>query len=142
MKNITLLIVLLLSGSISLAHHSYAPIDKTTVNSIKVTIALLQWTNPHIYIWGYVEDDSEESGYKLWGFQAGSITMMGRAGWTKDGTVEVGEEITIDYFPIKDGSAGGEILSMTHADGTVTDGDQPPKNWFRIMQENQNGEGL
>ena len=95
MKNITLLIVLLLSGSISLAHHSYAPIDKTTVNSIKVTIALLQWTNPHIYIWGYVEDDSEESGYKLWGFQAGSITMMGRAGWTKDGTVEVGEEIII-----------------------------------------------
>ena len=111
-------------------------------NSIKVTIALLQWTNPHIYIWGYVEDDSEESGYKLWGFQAGSITMMARAGWTKEGTVEVGEEVTIEYFPIKDGSAGGEVLSMIHADGTVTDGDQPPKNWFRIMQEAQNGDGL
>ncbi|OUU78279.1 MAG: hypothetical protein CBC38_07885 [Gammaproteobacteria bacterium TMED78] len=126
-----------LLGSIVSAHHSYNPIDKTTINEAVATVAKLEWSNPHIYLWAYVADETESTGYQLWAFQAGSITMMARAGWTRDDTVEIGEEIKLEYFPLKDGRPGGEILSIMHADGTITQGDVPPNMWLRAIRENE-----
>ena len=133
-------VLLLSQGPIVFAHHSYSPIDKTRLAEVSAIVAKLEWTNPHIFLWTYVVDESQESGYQLWAFETGSITMMARAGWSRDDTLKVGEKVTIEYFPLRDGRPGGEIASLTHADGTVTLGDSPPLNWRRQIREGTNGE--
>lgn len=107
------------------AHHSYAVIDNTKVLEVEAIIAKLEWVNPHMFLWAYVADESQESGYQLYAFEAGSITMMTKAGWTRDDTVTVGEKVTIEYLPLRSGEPGGSLGQMTHADGTVTPGDLP-----------------
>ena len=116
--------MLLQVASVS-AHHSYAPIDNTRILELRGIVAQLEWTNPHVFLWVYVADETEESGYKLWGFETGSITMMSKAGWLRDETFEVGEEVTIEYLPLRSGEAGGALGSITHADGRFTPGDIP-----------------
>ena len=36
------------------AHHSYAMFDGTRTATIKGTVAKLEWTNPHVFVWMYV----------------------------------------------------------------------------------------
>ena len=76
------------------------------------TIAKLEWVNPHIFLWAYVADESQESGYQLYAFEAGSITMMVKSGWTRDDTVKVGEEVTIEYLPLFSGEPGGIVSDV------------------------------
>ncbi len=107
------------------AHHSYAMFDNERIQEVTGTVAKLEWDNPHIFLWIYVADESAESGYELYAFETGSITMMAKSGWTRDDTVTVGEEVKIVYFPLFDGRPGGSLATITHADGRITDGDIP-----------------
>lgn len=118
-------VLLLLLVPPAFAHHSYSPIDNTRILELRGTVAQLEWTNPHVFLWVYVADETQESGYQLWGFETGSITMMSKAGWLRDETFEVGEEVTIEYLPLRSGEAGGSLGSITHADGRFTPGDIP-----------------
>ena len=115
-------VLLLLQVPPTLAHHSYSPIDNTRILEVTATVAQLEWTNPHVFLWAYVADETQESGYQLYAFETGSITMMVKAGWTREDTVEVGEEVTIEYLPLHSGEPGGSLGTITHADGTVTPG--------------------
>ena len=133
-------VLLLLQVPPVFAHHSYAPIDNTRILEVRATIAKLEWTNPHVFLWAYVADETQESGYQLYAFETGSITMMVKAGWTRDDTVEVGEEVTIEYLPLHSGEAGGSLGSITHADGTVTPGDIPALRFMDAIRAAENGE--
>ena len=132
-------VLLLLQVSPALTHHSYAPFDKTRVLELEATIAKLEWENPHTTLWAYVIDESQESGYQLWAFETGSISMMGKAGWSRD-AVTAGEVVTIEYFPLLDGGPGGELATLTHADGTSRRGGIPTLNWLRRIRENADGD--
>ena len=133
-------VLLLLQVPPAFAHHSYAPIDNTRILEASATIAKLEWTNPHVFLWAYVADESQESGYQLYAFETGSITMMVKAGWTREDTVEVGEEVTIEYLPLRSGEAGGSLGSITHADGTVTPGDIPALRFMDAIRAAEQGE--
>ncbi len=133
-KTIGLLGVLLLQAPAALAHHSYSMIDNSKVIEVEATIAKLEWVNPHIFLWAYVADDSQESGYQLYAFEAGSITMMAKAGWSRDGTVTVGEEVTIEYLPLFNGEPGGSLATLTHADGRYTPGDFPAVRYLEEIR--------
>jgi hypothetical protein len=118
-------VLMLLQIPPTFAHHSYALFDNTKVLEVSATVAKLEWINPHIFLWVYVADESQESGYQLYAFETGSITMMTKAGWTRDETIKVGEEVTIEYLPLRNGKPGGSLATLTHADGSVTAGDFP-----------------
>jgi len=122
------------------AHHSYSVIDNSRVLEVEATIAKLEWVNPHIFLWVYVADDSQESGYQLYAFEAGSITMMTKAGWTRDDTVKVGEKVTIEYLPLRSGKPGGSLATLTHADGTVTPGDFPAVRYLEAIRAAESGD--
>ena len=136
----TLGVLLLLQVPPAFAHHSYSPIDNTRILEARATIAKLEWTNPHVFLWAYVADETQESGYQLYAFETGSITMMVKAGWTRDGTVEVGEEVTIEYLPLHSGEPGGSLGTITHADGTVTPGDIPVLRFMDSIRAAEQGE--
>jgi hypothetical protein len=121
------------------AHHSYAVIDKSKVLEVSATVAKLEWINPHVFLWAYVADESQESGYQLYAFETGSLTMMTKAGWTRDNTIKVGEKVTIEYFPLFNGESGGELATLTQADGTVIPGDIPALKWLEQIRVAEKG---
>ncbi len=133
-------VLLLLQVPSAFAHHSYAMIDNSKVLEVSATVAKLEWINPHIFLWVYVADESQESGYQLYAFETGSITMMVKAGWTRDDTVKVGEEVTIEYFPLFNGEPGGSLATLTHADGSVTPGDFPAIRFLEQIRAAEKGE--
>jgi hypothetical protein len=122
------------------AHHSYSVIDNTRIVEVEATIAQLEWVNPHMFLWAYVADDSQDSGYQLYAFEAGSVTMMAKSGWTRDDTVEVGEVVTIEYLPLKSGEPGGSLGTITHADGRVTPGDFPALRYMEAIRAAESGD--
>jgi hypothetical protein len=108
---------LLWNGSPALAHHSYAMFDLEHKVNVSGTIAKVEWSNPHVFIWMYVAN--AKGGYDLYGFEAGAVSLLTRYGWSKT-TAKTGEKVSIEYFPLKDKRPGGAFINMTHADGTVT----------------------
>lgn len=133
-------VLLLLQVPPAFAHHSYAVIDSSRVLEVSATIAKLEWTNPHVFLWAYVADETQESGYQLYAFETGSITMMAKAGWTRDDPIKVGEKVTIEYLPLRSGEPGGSLGTLTHADGTVTPGDIPALRFIDAIRAADNGE--
>lgn len=135
-----LAIVLLLQVPLASAHHSYAVIDNSRLLEVEATIAKLEWVNPHSFLWVYVADEAQESGYQLYAFEVGSITMMTKAGWTRDDTVTAGEKVTIEYLPLRSGEPGGSLAKMTHADGSVSQGDFPAVRFADRVRAAEQGE--
>src|SRR5689334_638448 len=90
----------LLLSTAALAHHSYAMFDGTKTLTVSGAVAKLEWANPHVYVWVYVKNPSAASGYDLYAFENGSPGVLARLGWSKS-TFTVGEQITVEYWPLK-----------------------------------------
>ena len=116
-RTLWLVIALLAASTPALAHHSYALFDLSHRRSVEGTVAKLEWTNPHTFVWLYVKG---KQGYDLYSFESGSVAMLKRFGWTPE-TLAKGEKLTIEYFPLRDGRNGGAFIRAIHADGHVTD---------------------
>lgn len=112
-----------LGAPTALAHHSYAMFDTTNSAFVDGTVAKVEWVNPHTFVWLYVEKKDTPGEYDLYAFENGPITMLMRAGWTKD-TLRIGEKVTVQYFPLKDGRTGGSFVKAIHDDGTESIGDE------------------
>jgi len=112
-----------LGSSLALAHHSYAMFDLSKSVFVSGTLAKHEWVNPHTFVWLYVEKADQPGKYDLYAFENGPITMLMRYGWTKD-TLRVGEKLTVQYFPLKDGRTGGSFVKAIHEDGAESIGDE------------------
>jgi hypothetical protein len=112
-----------LGSSLALAHHSYSMFDLSKSVFVSGTLAKHEWVNPHTFVWLYVEKPGKPGEYDLYAFENGPITMLMRHGWTKD-TLRVGEKLTVQYFPLKDGRTGGSFVKAIHEDGVESIGDE------------------
>lgn len=117
--------VLLFFAGAATAHHSYAMFDGTRTLTVKGTLAKLEWTNPHVFVWVYVPN-SAQNGFDLYAFENGSPNVLARRGWSKT-TLAPGEALTIEYWPLTDGRTGGHFVQATRADGTVLQGAGGPR---------------
>jgi hypothetical protein len=114
----------LLAGLLPLlahAHHSYAMFDGTRTLTVTGTVAKLEWMNPHVYVWVYVPNAASATGYDLYAFENGSTGVLSRLGWSKT-TFAIGEKISVEFWPLKDGRPGGHFVRALHADGRVAPG--------------------
>jgi hypothetical protein len=96
--------------------------DMNTSVVVEGSVAKLEWVNPHVFVWIYVEKPAQSGQYDLYAFENGPLAMLMRHGWTKD-SLQAGEKISVHYFPLKDGRTGGYFIKAVHADGTVHIGD-------------------
>jgi hypothetical protein len=103
------------------AHHSYIMFDGSTSKSVTGTVARLEWRNPHVFVWVYVRNSSAPGGHDLYAFENGSPGLLVRMGWSKD-VLAVGETITVEYWPLKDGRNGGHFVKATRSDGRTLPG--------------------
>ena len=103
------------------AHHSYAMFDAVRTATVPGTVAKLEWTNPHVFIWVYVPNAARENGFDLYAFENGSPNVLMRRGWSKE-TFAAGEKLSITYWPLADGRTGGHFAVATRIDGSVIRG--------------------
>lgn len=97
----------------AIAHHSYAMFDQTKVLYLAGTLKELEFVNPHVWVNVTVTSDK---GSQTWQFEGGAPTQMVRLGWVKE-DFKSGEKVEIGYRPMKDGSRGGQLMSVKFADG-------------------------
>jgi hypothetical protein len=115
-KLIVALTLILTSAAAAAAHHSAAPFDTTKSKTITGTVKQVQWTNPHTWVW--VDVQNPQGGVDTWGIEGMSPNYLARRGWSKD-TLKVGDKITVDIRPLKDGSPGGMFVQATLASGKI-----------------------
>jgi hypothetical protein len=112
--SLALTTILMGLGAPALAHHSFAMFDQTKPLTIKGTVVKLQWRNPHVYIAMKVKDSSgQTAGYLL---EGSSPNELLRWGWKLD-SVKVGDIVTAQIYPLRDGRPGGLLFKVITANG-------------------------
>ena len=92
------------------AHHSFAAqYDRTKPHVIAGTVTKIEWTNPHIYLYVAVKDDTGKE--TVWAVEGMAPNALYRQGWRPD-TVNVGDTITVEGWLARDGS---HLLNMGSA---------------------------
>lgn len=96
------------------AHHSFAMFDQSKVVQISGTVKEYELINPHVWLHLTIVNDKGDS--STWVFEGGSAQQMVRLGWTKD-KIHIGGKVEIGYRPMKDGSRGGQLMTIRFLDG-------------------------
>jgi Family of unknown function (DUF6152) len=110
-----LTLVLSLTARVAPAHHSFAVFFDTDSQLRKVTgvVKEFRFTNPH----GVVTLAVAEGGRQvIWRAETNSPSILRRRGWSAD-SLQVGEKITIEGWPARDGSRYLRLRSATRANG-------------------------
>jgi hypothetical protein len=114
------------------AHHSFAMFDGDRTVQISGVVREFQWVNPHTWIQLAVPRDGRST---EWSIEGRSPNVLARRGWNRN-TLRPGEQVTLTIHPLKDGRAGGAIVSVRFADGRVLDADTPSAVDTREEQRN------
>jgi Family of unknown function (DUF6152) len=96
------------------AHHSFAMFEPTKTLTFKGTIKTFQWTNPHVIVWVLVQPDGGGAAQE-WSLETTSPGVLTRAGWTRT-SLKAGDRVTVVLNPLRDGSHGGSLNSVTLLD--------------------------
>ena len=117
MKIITMALIVLglaVSSFQASAHHSFAAeFDSNKPMTIRGNVTRIAWTNPHVWIYLNVQD---ESGKMVnWGFEMGAPQQVRRQGWDRN-TLKTGDEIIVEGFLARDGSPRMNARNITWAE--------------------------
>lgn len=113
-------VVVLTAGARLLGHHSFAAqYDASKAIRLAGTLTKVQWTNPHIYFYLDVKDESGQ--VVNWGCEAGSPGALSRRGF-KRGNLKIGDTIIVDGYRARDGSHLMDARRVTLPDGRIVSG--------------------
>ena len=96
------------------AHHSAVQYDFTKAAKITGVVVKFQAINPHMRLTLRVTDGKGTRDLEIEGH---STNNMYRAGY-RNGMIEVGDTITVDVAPLRDGREGGYMIAAVTATGT------------------------
>ena len=95
----------------AVAHHSFAMFDNKQEMTLDGTVKEFQWTNPHSWVQLVAKDPKTGKDIE-WSIEAGSPNGLARQGWSRH-SAKPGDKAQIVIHPLKDGSAGGSLVSLT-----------------------------
>lgn len=101
------------------AHHgSRVSYDLTKPVTMKGTVTLFGWQNPHAFLGYEVKDD--HGNMTTWGAELAETPsqLETRRGWSKD-TLKPGDQITITVFPSKVGATRGLLSKLVLNDKVI-----------------------
>jgi hypothetical protein len=104
------------------AHHSFAMFDRSKTETIAGNVKEIELINPHGWLRVMVADAGGVQ--SEWSLELGGAGQLGRVGWTQN-AVHPGDKVTVKLHPLRDGSYGGQLISVTLPNGTVL-GQRPP----------------
>jgi hypothetical protein len=96
------------------AHHSTAMFDQSKLVYVSGLVKQFEYINPHAWLHLTIANDKGEM--STWSFEAGSPAQLLRLGWSKD-DFKIGETLKVGYRPLRDGSRGGQLMSVTFTNG-------------------------
>lgn len=97
-----LVIGLFLAPLAAFSHHSFsAQFDSNKPLTLRGTVAKLEWTNPHS--WLYVDTKDESGKAVQWRCELVSPNQLRRAGVTRD-TIKIGDEVTVEGNRAREGA--------------------------------------
>jgi hypothetical protein len=91
-----------------------ATFDTTRTFTMICAVKEFQWVNPHS--WLICMAPNEQGVTQEFRFEGVPPAILTRSGWTED-TLLVGDRISLDYHPLKDGSPGGAYVAVTLPNG-------------------------
>jgi len=98
-----------------LAHHSFAAeFDVSKPVTIKGKVVVMEWRNPHSWI--YIDVTGPDGKVERWAVEGGAPNALIRRGWNKN-SLPVGLEITVEGFQAKDGALRANGRDITFPDG-------------------------
>ena len=114
--NRVLLCLMVLCGAAApaLAHHSFAMYEPTKTLTLKGTVKTFQWTNPHVVVWILVQPEGGGAPQE-WSLETTSPGVLTRNGWTRN-SLKPGDRVSVTFSPLRDGSHGGGLNSVTLVD--------------------------
>jgi hypothetical protein len=107
------------AASPALAHHSFAMFDRSKQVTLVGTVKEFQYTNPHS--WLYLVVMTPSGAADEWTIEALSPNVLSRAGWKKN-SITAGQKVTVLISPLRDGTHGGNLISVTLPDGVTLGG--------------------
>lgn len=101
----------------AVAHHSFAVFfDETKSVTVSGSVTEFRFTNPHAII--EITRKTPQGQIETWRAETNAVTLLRRRGWTAD-SLKVGETVTIDGWPSRDGSRYLRVRRVVRSDGTV-----------------------
>lgn len=105
---------LVFTGS-AFAHHGFnAEFDASKSMRWMGIVTKVEWTNPHARF--YIDVKDSNGTVTNWNFEMGSPLQLRRQGWTRD-SLKVGDQVTVEGYPAKDGAKMASAKKVTLADG-------------------------
>lgn len=105
---------LVLASAPARAHHSFAAeYDSTKPVKLTGAVTKFDWTNPHVYFFIDVEDETTGR-VTNWAFEMAAPSALKPSGWTRT-TMKIGDVVTVDGTRAKDGGFHGNARSVTLA---------------------------
>lgn len=102
-------------SSPAMAHHSAAMFDAKATQTVSGSVTAIEWTNPHV--WLSVRASGVEAGKpSVWHFEMVGPAALARLGFNRE-MLSPGTAVTVEHHPLRDGRPGGQLLSVTFADG-------------------------
>jgi hypothetical protein len=96
------------------AHHSFAMYEPFKSFTFKATVKTFQWTNPHVVLWVLVQPDGGGAAQE-WSLETTSPGVLTRCGWARL-SFKPGDRVSVTFSPLRDGSHGGQLHSVTLLD--------------------------
>ena len=96
------------------AHHAFAMFDQSKVLYLSGTVKQFEFVNPHAWLHVAILNDKGDAA--TWSFEGGSPSQLVALGWASDHP-RIGETIEVGFRPMKDGSRGGQLMSVKFANG-------------------------
>jgi hypothetical protein len=117
-RSIPVLTVLavLLGATPALPHHSNVAFEVNKIVTLTGVVTEFRWVNPHTWI-GLSVDDGKGA-KTVWAIEGRAPGVLARAGWSRS-SMKVGDTVTVDFSPAKDGSKTGLVARVTKSDGTI-----------------------
>ena len=92
---------MLIAAAPVMAHHAFsAEFDATKPVTIRGFVTKVDWTNPHVWVYLDVKDDS--GAWKNWGFEMGAPHQLQTRGWTRE-LLKIGDELIVNGMMAKSG---------------------------------------
>ena len=105
-----------------LAHHGTASFDTARDLTLKGTVTDWIWANPHCFL---KFDAKDETGtVRNWAVEVSNPTDMTKRGWARS-SFKVGDMVTVDLQPVKNGAPIGRLQTVILADGSTLSANGP-----------------
>jgi Family of unknown function (DUF6152) len=98
----------------ALAHHAFAMFDSSKMLYLTGTVKQFDFINPHTWLHVIIVNDKGDM--STWAFEGGSPSQLVSLGWSKE-QLKAGETVEVGFRPLKDGSRGGQLMSVKFSNG-------------------------